>query len=184
MSTRREKMPGGEGEALWEAVKKTIKPLRKIAASAGSKSDKHPAKIEKNPPHSPKQKQPVVTAPSPRISSLPPLASLAPRERNRIARGSTGIEARLDLHGYKLAQAKDRLLQFLEQAQAREKSLVLVITGKGTFAPQGMERGVLRREMPLWLSLPEFRALVIGFEPASPTHGGAGALYVRVRRRR
>jgi DNA-nicking Smr family endonuclease len=182
MSTRREKMPGGEGDALWESVKKTIKPLRK-AVAAHSKPEKVPAKSEKQPIRPVKQKSLPVT-PSPRAATIPPLASLAPRERSRIARGSTEIEARLDLHGYKLAQARDRLLQFLEQAQAREKSLVLVITGKGTVAPHGMERGVLKREVPLWLSLPEFRALVIGFEQAAPSHGGAGALYVRVRRKR
>ena len=44
------------------------------------------------------------------------------------------------------------------------------------------ERGVLRRQVPQWLSLPEFRALVVGFEEAHIGHGGEGALYVRVRR--
>jgi DNA-nicking Smr family endonuclease len=43
---------------------------------------------------------------------------------------------------------------------------------------------VLRRQVPQWLALPEFRALVIGFEDAHITHGGEGALYVRVRRAR
>jgi DNA-nicking Smr family endonuclease len=61
---------------------------------------------------------------------------------------------------------------------------VLVITGKGTVAPKGMERGVLKREVPLWLGSAEFRRLVIGFEEAASRHGGSGALYVRVRRKR
>jgi DNA-nicking Smr family endonuclease len=43
---------------------------------------------------------------------------------------------------------------------------------------------VLRRVVPHWLRLPELRALVLGFEEAAPQHGGAGALYVRLRRRR
>jgi DNA-nicking Smr family endonuclease len=73
---------------------------------------------------------------------------------------------------------------FLHRAQARGHALVLVITGKGTAAPHGAERGVLRRAVPLWLALPELRALVIGFEEAAPAHGGAGALYVRIRRSR
>ena len=42
--------------------------------------------------------------------------------------------------------------------------------------------GVLRRQVPLWLGLPEFRALVLGWEEAGRPHGGAGALYVRLRR--
>ena len=53
--------------------------------------------------------------------------------------------------------------------------MVLVITGKG----RGGEPGVLRRQVPQWLGLPEFRALVVGFEDASVRHGGEGALYVR-----
>jgi DNA-nicking Smr family endonuclease len=67
-------------------------------------------------------------------------------------------------------------------ARARDARLVLVITGKG--GRGAGERGVLKRQVPQWLSLPEFRTLVIGFEEAHITHGGEGALYVRVRRTR
>jgi DNA-nicking Smr family endonuclease len=61
---------------------------------------------------------------------------------------------------------------------------VLVITGKGKAGGAETERGVLRRQVPQWLSLPEFRSLVVGFEEAHIGHGGEGALYVRVRRSR
>ena len=60
---------------------------------------------------------------------------------------------------------------------------MLVITGKGKAGAE-TERGVLRRQVPQWLSLPEFRSLVVGFEEAHIGHGGEGALYVRVRRSR
>lgn len=174
---------GGEddGEALWHAVKKTVVPLRKSQAGA--------SKIEKAKPHSkpPAKRKHVHAAPAqpaPRAPSLPPITRLDRRARSKIARGSTGIEGKLDLHGYKLMEAKHRLADFLARAQAREKSLVLVITGKGTVAPHGAERGVLKREVPMWLGSAEFRALVIGFEEAASRHGGAGALYVRVRKSR
>jgi DNA-nicking Smr family endonuclease len=175
---------GGEedGDTLWDAVKKTVVPLRKSQANRDSKIEK----LEKRPkPAAKRNRAHVVPAqPAPRAPSLPPLAKLDRRARSRIARGSTEIEGRLDLHGYKLADAKERLVHFLERAQAREKSLVLVITGKGTAAPQDAERGVLKREVPMWLSQPGFRSLVIGFEEAAPSHGGAGALYVRVRKKK
>jgi DNA-nicking Smr family endonuclease len=58
-----------------------------------------------------------------------------------------------------------------------------VITGKGKRESEG-GRGVLKRQVPQWLALPEFRALVVGFEDAHLTHGGEGALYVRLRRAR
>jgi DNA-nicking Smr family endonuclease len=60
---------------------------------------------------------------------------------------------------------------------------VLIITGKGKIGAEA-ERGVLRRQVPQWLGLPEFRSLVVGFEEAHIGHGGEGALYVRVRRAR
>ncbi len=44
------------------------------------------------------------------------------------------------------------------------------------------ERGVLKRQVPMWLRLPEFRDIVVGFETAGIGHGGEGAMYVRLRR--
>src|ERR1019366_4885255 len=90
------------------------------------------------------------------------------------------IDARLDLHGLTQSEAHAALLRFLRSAGARDARLVLVITGKG----RGGEPGVLRRQVPQWLGLPEFRSLVLGFEDAHVTHGGEGALYVRLRRAR
>jgi DNA-nicking Smr family endonuclease len=100
--------------------------------------------------------------------------------KQRVARGKEAIGGRLDLHGYTQAQAHSALLHFLSNAHARDVRLVLVITGKG----RGGEMGVLRRQVPQWLGLPEFRSFVIGFEDAHVAHGGGGALYVRVRKLR
>jgi DNA-nicking Smr family endonuclease len=85
------------------------------------------------------------------------------------------------LHGLTQRHAHDTLLRFLSAASSRGARLVLIITGKGGGAGQG-ERGILKRQVPQWLGLPEFRAWVIGFEEAHIAHGGEGALYVRVRR--
>ena len=114
----------------------------------------------------------------------PPLTRRATRG---LARGKQDIDARLDLHGLTQSEAHHVLLRFLRTASSRDARLVLVITGKGAaraahFDDSGRERGVLRRQVPQWLSLPEFRAYVIGFEDAHIAHGGEGALYVRVRR--
>jgi DNA-nicking Smr family endonuclease len=62
-------------------------------------------------------------------------------------------------------------------------TFVLVITGKGKIGAES-ERGILRRQVPQWLALPEFRAVVVGFEQAHIGHGGEGALYIRIRRAR
>lgn len=103
--------------------------------------------------------------------------------KQRLARGREEIEGRLDLHGLTQSEAHAALLRFLRAAVARDARLVLVITGKGRREGVG-ERGVLKRQVPHWLALPEFRGLVVGFEDAHISHGGEGALYVRLRRRR
>ena len=78
------------------------------------------------------------------------------------------------------------LRQFLFNAQGSGAKLVLIITGKGgrsqDLASWHSETGVLRRSVPQWLRAPEMRGVVIGFEEAAHHHGGAGALYVRIRR--
>ena len=103
--------------------------------------------------------------------------------KQRVARGKETIDGRLDLHGLTQCEAHAALLRFLRTASARDARLVLVITGKGARPGEG-ERGVLKRKVPQWLGLPEFRMLVIGFEGAHVAHGGEGALYIRIRRTR
>jgi DNA-nicking Smr family endonuclease len=114
----------------------------------------------------------------------PPLAPIGRRERAQLSRGHKEIDARLDLHGMTQTRAHRALSDFLHRAHSNGLTFVLVITGKGSAAAAHSGRGVLRRQVPQWLSLPEFRNLVIGFEEAHIGHGGEGALYVRIRRAR
>ena len=111
----------------------------------------------------------------------PPLAPIERRLKQRLARGQVEIDARLDLHGRTQSEAHAALARFLHRAQSNGARTVLVITGKGD-ADDG--RGVLKRQVPLWLASPELRSCVLGVEVAHRTHGGAGALYVRLRRER
>jgi DNA-nicking Smr family endonuclease len=114
------------------------------------------------------------------MESPPEPAHLGRRAKQRVARGRDPIDGRLDLHGLTQAEAHDALLRFLHTAQTRGARLVMVITGKGR-SGQG---GVLKRQVPLWLVLPQFRAMVIGYDEAHQRHGGEGALYLRLRKSR
>ena len=123
--------------------------------------------------------------------SPPVLTPLDRRFKQRVARGRQPIDARIDLHGMTQREAHAALLRFLHRAQADGARIVIVVTGKGSGrAARGSaddlprERGVLRRQVPMWLALPEFRPLVVGFVDAHAGHGGEGALYVRLRRAR
>src|SRR5262249_39560066 len=107
------------------------------------------------------------------------------RLKQRLVRGTESIDARIDLHGKTQSEAHAALISFLRKAQSDGAKFVLVITGKGGGARDDWsERGVLKRQVPQWLKLPEFRSYVLGFEDAHMGHGGAGALYVRIRRRK
>ena len=113
----------------------------------------------------------------------PPLHRLDQRYRRNLVRGVTPIDARIDLHGMTQHQAHDTLRAFLHRAQMRGHKVVLVITGKGGGGFMD-ERGVLRRVVPQWLTMPDMRPLVVGYEQAHASHGGLGALYVRIRRKK
>ncbi|WP_343039085.1 Smr/MutS family protein [Propylenella binzhouense] len=102
--------------------------------------------------------------------------------RRRLARGRLDVDARLDLHGLGQDAAFARLGSFLQTAQAQGKRLVLVITGKGDESLS--ERGILRRNLPHWLAHRDLRPLIAGVEQASRRHGGGGAFYIRLKRRR
>lgn len=180
--TRRRVLSADE-RALWESVAKQARPLR------GGKK-KRVAKVEvaePSPPVVARRRSEAATPPGQPVATKPPsppLVPLARRERAHLVRGRIEIDARLDLHGMTQARAHGALLRFLQRSSGEGLRFVLVVTGKGDRTGADSGRGVLRRQVPEWLSLPEFRALVIGFEEAHIGHGGAGALYVRVRRGR
>jgi DNA-nicking Smr family endonuclease len=172
-----------EERALWENVARQLKPLRKkprLAKHAASPAAESPAAKAAASP----RPIPQVQAPKPSKPAAPPLAPLGRREKSRLSRGRSEIDARLDLHGMTQTRAHRALHGFLQRAHSDGLTFVLVITGKGKVSGAEAERGVLRRQVPQWLNLPEFRALVVGFEEAHIGHGGEGALYVRVRRAR
>lgn len=183
--SRRKRALSEEERALWESVAKQVKPLRKKPAAAKA----HAVASDPAIPHTAAKPIPVkpVTsvkaAPLPR-PHVPPLAPIGRRDRAKLSRGRQEIDARLDLHGMTQMRAHRVLFAFLQRAHSDGLTFVLVITGKGKVGGLDSERGVLRRQVPEWLSLPEFRSLVVGFEEAHIGHGGEGALYVRVRRAR
>jgi DNA-nicking Smr family endonuclease len=172
-----------EERELWDGVTRAIKPLpsRTEAKSEAPVAAVRSARKADPKPRSMPAADAVVPATSAKPPRLPALAPIGRRTKQRLARGTESIDARLDLHGRTQAQAHDALLRFLRNAQSRGAKNVLIITGKGARGSDG-ERGVLKRQVPLWLKLPELRGLVVGFEQAGIGHGGEGALYVRLRR--
>ncbi|WP_238120564.1 MULTISPECIES: Smr/MutS family protein [unclassified Xanthobacter] len=188
MSRRpRRRILSAEERALWAHVVQAVTPLRPAPAAEPGPPAEGPLPSLAEPP-APREAQAAPLRPAAPPKAALPLAPLDPKARRRLGRGAE-VDARLDLHGLTQAAAHHRLRLFLKDAQALGHAVVLVITGKGDperlgAAPFGEGRGVLRRAVPLWLAEPDLRAVVLGFEAASRRHGGEGALYVRIRRRR
>ncbi len=176
MSRRRQL--SDEEHALWSGFVRSITPLRRSRAipepSAAGEVSPAPRRLTPRQDIAPPAK-------------TPPLAPFERRLKQRVARGRAPIDARIDLHGLTQVEAHAALLRFLRRAQADGARIALIVTGKGAGSGErdGLAaRGVLKRQVPLWLSLPEFRPLIVGFEDAHVSHGGQGALYVRLRRAR
>ncbi len=172
--SRGRRLSDGE-RVLWREITRGIQPLRPAAPGEmeTGRDAEAPSTSRTQPPAPGK-----LPSPKPKIESPPELAPLGRRAKQRVARGRDPIDGRLDLHGLTQAEAHDALLRFLHTAQTRGARLVMVITGKGR-SGQG---GVLKRQVPLWLVLPQFRAMVVGYDEAHQRHGGEGALYLRLRR--
>lgn len=157
---------------LWSVVAATVRPSAgKTTAAPDAKSP--PPVITAGvilppPTQAPSRRRAVVAAPS----------DIEPNRKRRIERAREDIGARLDLHGLDQDRARAVLHAFVLRAHQDGLRAVLIITGKGTLGD-----GVLRRRTPQWLAEGPVRAVVAGISEASRTHGGAGALYVALKRR-
>ncbi|NEU10737.1 DNA mismatch repair protein MutS [Methylobacterium sp. BTF04] len=208
---RRARGLSGEDAYLWGEIARLIIPLRGRAMPGKPKPvETKPNEIKANTPPAPKAMgKPPSPVPSPKPAppakriivkpvapapAFPPPVALPPpplapglerRVRLALRRGALQVDARIDLHGMYQAQAHDALIGFLMRARASGHTHVLVVTGKGGLGYDDAfsERGVLRRSVPHWLRASDLRGVVLGFEEAARHHGGAGALYVRLRRR-
>ncbi len=187
-----------EDEALWEHTASTLKPLR------SKKSRHHPSvtELDEAVPFEPKTKASKKTGPQTAVekaspkparppsppATAPSLSTFDRKAARRLRQGQIEIEARIDLHGMRQHEAHGALRRFLLSSFSRGLRWVLVITGKG--GPRrprdddeyGIpERGIRRKNVPMWLAEPELRAVVVSFTTAAISHGGEGALYIQLR---
>jgi DNA-nicking Smr family endonuclease len=188
--------------ALWQAVASTVTPLKprrskKAALKAGTaEKEKAPAtpspppppeKRPKSPPKGPapvKKPVPVAAPAEPPLTPRPApgaMPGIDKRQAERFRRGQLPIEGKIDLHGRTQEEAHDALLGFLQRAHQKAKRKVLVITGKGMTQSKS---GILKTNVPRWLNEPAFRRIILAIAEARPEHGGAGALYVLLKRQK
>ncbi len=105
---------------------------------------------------------------------------LDPRVFNRLKAGAYSVEAHLDLHGMTLPLAWQEVTDFIRRQYTLSRRCLVLVTGRGLNSPDG--RGVLRQQVQTWLTREPLRRVVLAFVTAQPRHGGAGALYVLLRK--
>jgi DNA-nicking Smr family endonuclease len=183
-----------DARALWEDVAKTVKrqsssrispvdlPAERAKKTAPVKKPASPAKktgkiaIQPNSAKNPEaEKFGHITGPA--NLAKPVYAGIDRSSAKKIQQGKMPLEARLDLHGLSQLEARHHLQQFIATALQNGLRNILVITGKGRAG-----QGVLRTNVPQWLSEPPLSDHIIAFGPSRPQDGGAGALYVRLKR--
>lgn len=167
-----------EDRVLWSLVAKSARPLKGRKPVEDAAPEPRPEEKMPGPP-------PVAApaGPAPAAAATRRQHVMHPLDRptlDRLSKGKLPIEGRVDLHGMTQGEAHALLLSFLQRAHANGVRYVLVITGKG-FSTGG--DGILRRQVPAWLSTPPFRTLVSSHDVSARHHGGGGALYVRLRKR-
>lgn len=182
-----------EERELWQTVARSTKPLPEAL-----RREKKAPKPLVRPPREPEQmnlikafgigtKPPAaldrITAPQPVHPSAP---SMDRKTFGKMRRGKLAPEARIDLHGMTLDQAHPALTRFILTSYARGFRLVLVITGKGQrddpHDPMPRQRGILKRQVPMWLRMPPLNTAVLDVADAHIRHGGGGAYYVYLRK--
>jgi len=162
-----------EDRVLWSLVARTATPLEGRAPPILPEAVEAPSQPAPEAP-SAASYVPAAKPKTPSVSHVLDRPTL-----DKLAKGRMPIEARVDLHGMTQDEAYSLLYSFLHRAHAGGLRYVMVITGKGSSSGGD---GVLRRSVPAWLSTPAFRPLVSSHDHAARHHGGAGALYVRLRR--
>ncbi len=191
---RRRKGISAEDQEVWQRVANSTKALRPLAEKP--KTAEPPKLVVKKLPLkiAPFALGEKSNAPKTQISLAGDLlekSSMQMDRRNfdRLRKGRLRPEAHLDLHGMTAEVAHARLNEFVLSAHVSDLRLVLVITGKGRVWHDDtgvipLRKGILRHSVPHWLAQPMLKSRILQVSQAHDKHGGGGALYVYLRRRR
>jgi len=95
-------------------------------------------------------------------------------------RGEFSVQGHLDLHGLTRAEAKAQVDSFLQEARRKGKRCVVLVHGRGLHSKDQMP--VLKEALRTWLATARFGRHVLAFATARPQDGGAGAVYVLLRK--
>lgn len=175
---------------LWGHITREVKPIKREPKSLKIPQSTKKRDVQPEDEGAVASTRPVIVVrPEVQKTNEDAGQGLDRRSGERLRKGQMPIEGRLDLHGKNQEQAYEALRGFIQQGHAEGKRCVLVITGKGNDAqgrrdPLSQGQGVLKRVVPEWLAQAPLKALILKTAAARPQHGGDGAMYVLLRRKR
>ena len=179
-----------EEAALWARVAQTVTPFR---------AQGQPKHADLAKPLPPAPIRAVKTRAAPTASAPEPVAPSVPSRQldrhgldggweRRLIKGLASPDFTLDLHGASLDAAHARLDHGLSLALAQGARVLLLITGRSRPADdhsgRGERRGAIRAKVMDWLAHGSHASRIAAVRPAHPRHGGAGALYIVLKRAR
>lgn len=169
-----------EEAALWSRLARSVAPLgatgRRARGSGAAVPAVQPAMV------------PDPTPPRAATGIDPPAGTLDAQWDRKLAKGLVAPDFTIDLHGHSLAAAHSRLDHGLALASGQGARLVLLVTGKPRTSDgaggRGERRGAIRAKVFDWLAQGNHAGRIAAIRAAHPRHGGAGALYLVLRRAR
>lgn len=168
-----------EERALWARVASTVTPMEGKSADAAEISIESPSPPVRHKPIGRRLPQPKPA----RLNEPQPSDTLDGGWDRRLRKGAVYPDRTIDLHGHTLAAAHAALEHALARAVAEDIRVLLVVTGKPP-KPDSKGRGLIRANIGAWLGGSGYRDRIAAVRNAHPRHGGTGALYVVLRRRR
>ena len=179
-----------DDRAVWKKITEGTKPLGKAMMRA---KKYHAVDLAAS------QKDAFTIVHKKKYSSFSQVSNASLKQRNlelfmdqkvflKMTRGRMEPNAKIDLHGYTTTNAFPALSEFIQRNYNYGHRLVLVITGKGNgknvLPDETLNTGVLKNQVPKWLASPAFRNMILQVHHAHTKHGGSGALYVYLRRKK
>lgn len=189
------KQPSDDDLTLWQLAMRDVKRM-----FGALDEDVKPTVPKPKPPLAAPQKKPDLLPfapsfglklPAPDVPAEPSNPGIDRRTEDRFRKGQMPIEARLDLHGLTLREAEPAVREFVRLNHAANRRCLLIITGKGQGSSTDTDRawyesakGQIKRSLKHWLDAPDVQHLVLSVAPAQRQHGGSGAFYILLRRKR
>jgi DNA-nicking Smr family endonuclease len=164
-----------EDKELWAQYTQSLQPLDVVLAPASPDDEENlPKEIVEKPSISAKTQVRALNIDMP--------VDIDKRTFERLKKGRLPFDDTFDFHGVGFHEAHYKLVKLIEQWQDNGKRCILIITGKGSRTPK--DQKTIRDAFPDWLNDPLLRNKILAYTKAQPKHGGSGAFYLLLRRKK